>query len=390
MSTAPAKPSGAALHWQDAEKRAHLFALKSRGTVVGRRSDCDLMIFEETISRQHAKIVCSQGTYFLVDLGTMFGTMVNGIPVKICALRNGDRLEFGKHRDVMIFRLDVAPELMESLDEHIPDLGLQRPQVLSLELLNVLHNELRESQKQRIGFEADLALAQEVQEALLPANMPEIEGFRLCAYYMPTRFVGGDFYDFIPKPETSLCGVLGDVSGKGIAAALLSGVALGCLASHLRTGSNLEDAVQILNGLVCEKGGGKFLSLFLFEFESNGRGRFVSAGHNTVFVYRHEKDEIMEIPSNNMIVGAFLSSTFCSGAIDLAPGDLMLIYSDGLTEAENANEDMLGEEPVRRLLKQDSHSGAGYVQGSLLDLLATFTSHQHQNDDITFILVQRM
>ncbi len=329
-----------------------------------------------SVSREHARIVCSQGMYLLVDLGTMSGTFVNGLPVQVCALQSGDRIAFGKS-DAMYFRLDAASEPAHQTETHrapAPDLKPRSFESLPSETVaSILYTELRKTQTIRRGLQHELHLAESIQRALL-SEVPDWDGFRLRAYSEPTVYVGGDFYDFIPTPVPTICGVLGDVSGKGVAASLLSAMVLGCVDARLRTGSSLEDAVQTVNELLYEK----------------GNGRFVSAGHNPAYVYRHDRGEVQEISSNNTIVGAFPSRSFERGAIELASGDLMLIYSDGVTEAESVEGEMLGEAPVRTLLQRDSRHGVDYVKASLLDLLVTFTDGQQQNDDITFILIQRL
>lgn len=392
MESEPAQPIDPVLHWQDAQGRAQVFVLKMGETLVGRASDCDLVIPHSSVSRQHAKILGYQGLYFLIDLGTIFGTFVNGMSIGVCALRSGDHIEFGGAQNAMYFGLD-APEPAHQAETHdgrAPEVKLRPSDVLPEAASSILHAELRKIRGHRMGLERELLLAQRIQEALLPKELPDIDGFRLRAYSRPTRYVGGDFYDFIPTPAPGICGVLGDVSGKGVAASLLSAMVVGCLDARLRTGSSLEDAVHTLNWLLCEKGGERFATLFLFRFQSNGHGQFVSAGHNPAYVYRHEGGEVLEVSSNNIIVGPFSSFSFQPGSIDLAPGDLMLIYSDGLTEAEGLDGNMLGEEPVRRLLQQHSRAGADDVKTSLLELLNTFTADQEQNDDITFIILQRL
>ena len=386
----PIKP---ALYWQDSEGPRQ-FVLKSGQSIVGRAEDCDLVIRHPSISREHARLVDFQGEYSLIDLGTILGTFVNGFPIQACVLHNGDRVEFGKSNHVMYFWSDEVSEHTSPtgagntspVERELPILE----EVSSETASSILHAELRKLRQQRMRFERDFLLAEKVQTALLPKRLPDINGFRLRAYSKPTRHVGGDFYDFVPTSTATICGVLGDVSGKGIAASLLSAMVLGCLDARLRTGSSLEDAVQTANGLLHEKGDGRFVTLFLFDFDANGHGHFVSAGHNPAFLYRHAVGAVEDISANNTIVGPFLPRSFHSASIDLAIGDVMLVYSDGLPDAENVADEMLGDEPLRRLLQRDSPGGVDNVMWSILNLLRTFTARQQQSDDITFMILQRV
>ena len=114
-----------------------------------------------------------------------------------------------------------------------------------------------------------------------------------------------------------------------------------------------------------------------------------SAGHNPAYVYRGETGEVAEICSNNLIAGAFPLVSFRSERIELHPSDMMLVYSDGLTEAENERGEMLGEDLVRRALRQHAADGADSVKEALLDLLNGFTGGHKQNDDITLFILEK-
>ncbi len=260
---------------------------------------------------------------------------------------------------------------------------------LAIEAANVLERvELVKSIEQRRTLEHELALAEETQKALLPAHLPEIAGFRFGAYSKPTRYVGGDFYDFIPGPNDGFYGLLGDVSGKGVSASLVSSMALGCLRTQLRSGHPLVSPIESLNLLLSETAPERFVTMFLLQLDANGNGTYLSAGHNTAFLLRGASGHLEDIVSNNMIVGAFDFATFHSDTISLTPGDVLLVYSDGLSEAEKPSGEMLGEEAVRKTLKDNARGGVDVVQAALLDLVESFTEGHAQNDDITMIIVE--
>src|ERR1019366_4590925 len=121
--------------------------------------------------------------------------------------------------------------------------------------------------------EAELTLAQRTQESLLPRSLPRFDSFHIGAYCNPTRYVGGDFYDFLPTSSGAWAGVLADVSGKGMPAALLSSMVLGALTSEFRAGAEPSDALHRINALVCDKSlPGQFVTLFLFVMSPDGTG----------------------------------------------------------------------------------------------------------------------
>ena len=262
---------------------------------------------------------------------------------------------------------------------------------LALEAANVLERiELVKSIEQRQALEQELALAEETQKALLPTELPEIEGFRFCGYSKPTRYVGGDFYDFMPASDDGFYGLLGDVSGKGVAASLVSSMALGCLRTQLRSGQPLVAPAELLNQLLFETSPERFVTLFLLQLGRDGRGSYLSAGHNTAFLYRRGSGGVEDISSNNLIVGAFDFATFHSASITLESGDVLLVYSDGLSEAENPAGTMLGEDAIRETLKESAEAGANEVEAALLDLVDVFTEGHSQSDDITMVIIESL
>src|SRR5580658_8728827 len=130
--------------------------------------------------------------------------------------------------------------------------------------------------EERKKSEQELALAQETQESLLPRSLPQFENFRIHAFNNPTRYVGGDFYDFLQLSSGEWMGVLADVSGKGMPAALLSSMVLGALSMEFRSGTQPREVLNRVNRLLCEKSlPFQFVTLFLFLLDSEGQGRFI-------------------------------------------------------------------------------------------------------------------
>lgn len=255
---------------------------------------------------------------------------------------------------------------------------------------NVLEKlELVETLAERQRIEQELAVAEEIQRALLPRSLPSFEPFRIRAYCRPTRHLGGDFYDFISISETELAGTLADVSGKGIPAALLSSLTLGALNMEFRTSSHPGRVINGVNKLLCQKTPvNRFVTLFLFQIDANGNGQYISAGHNTSYLFRAATGELEELPSGGIPLGMFPFAVYESNPLQLAPGDTLVVYSDGLTDAENRAGQEFGEENLRDLVRTHSAHGADVLESKLLDALDRFTQGAPQTDDITFLLIQ--
>jgi sigma-B regulation protein RsbU (phosphoserine phosphatase) len=245
--------------------------------------------------------------------------------------------------------------------------------------------------EQRKKLEQELALAEETQKSLLPQTLPTVPNLSIHAFSKPTRYVGGDFYDFAELQTGELFGVLADVSGKGVSASLLSSMLLGCLQMQLRAGLELDVAIDRLNKFLCEKSSAaKFVTIFAFTLDSSGNGKYINAGHNPAYVFRAADRRIEEFSSNNMIVGAFPFATYETAPLKLERGDVLLSYSDGLTEAEGPQEEMLGEERVKDLMLKEAPSGSARLQEALLATIQDFTAGRTLRDDITLTLVERL
>jgi sigma-B regulation protein RsbU (phosphoserine phosphatase) len=263
---------------------------------------------------------------------------------------------------------------------------------LAVEAGNVLERvEMIKSIEQRKRLEQELTLAEETQRSLLPQTFPQVENLNLHAFSKPTRYVGGDFYDFVELPSGELVGVLADVSGKGISASLLSSMLLGCLQMQLRANVPVHESLNRLNRFLCEKSSAtRFVTMFLFTLNSAGFGKYISAGHNPAYLFRAATAGIEEITSNNMIVGAFSFATYETGPLQLNKGDVLVAYSDGLTEAENPQGEMLGEDRVKKIIQAEAPSGSKHLERKLLETIQNFTMARSQTDDITIMIVERV
>jgi serine phosphatase RsbU (regulator of sigma subunit) len=238
--------------------------------------------------------------------------------------------------------------------------------------------------------QAELSLAQQTQESLLPRSLPQFENFDIHAFNSPTRYVGGDFYDFLPLNTGEWAGVLADVSGKGISAALLSSMVLGALNVELRSGTQPHEVLNQMNRLLREKSlPGQFVTLFLFVLKPNGEGRFISAAHNVGYLFRSATGKIEELIPDAFALGMFDSACYQSRPFHLDDGDILLVYSDGLTDAQNLRDEMFGEDRLREIIFEVASAGSGALRQKLLRAIEDFTEGTPQTDDITFLVIEK-
>jgi serine phosphatase RsbU (regulator of sigma subunit) len=238
--------------------------------------------------------------------------------------------------------------------------------------------------------EQELTLAQETQESLLPRCLPQFENFSIHAFNSPTRYVGGDFYDFLPLRSGEWAGVVADVSGKGMSAALLSSMALGALNMELRSNTDPREVLKRLNRLLCEKSlPYQFVTLFLFVLSPHGMGQFISAGHNPAYLFRAATGKIERLISDAHFLGMFELASYEPRALRLDKGDILVVNSDGLTDAQDPREEMFGEERLLRIIRQEAPSGGHAIERKFLTAIEEFTQGTPQTDDITFVIVEK-
>jgi len=248
-----------------------------------------------------------------------------------------------------------------------------------------LDQELRERER----FEQELRVAQRIQQALLPKELPLLDDWDIVPYYQPAREVGGDFYDFLTLPDGRIGVIIGDVSGKGIAAALVMANTQSVLRAVARRGDIapgqvLAEANEVLYAYIPSN---MFVTCFcgILNPES-GRFTYANAGHNPPL--RQHGGKAIDLRATGMPLGLMLGMYYEEKETVLLPGDGVLFYSDGLIEAHNQEREMLGSHRLRDLLKEHT-PGAKHLTAYMVAELGRFTGEQwEQEDDITLVALQ--
>lgn len=288
-------------------------------------------------------------------------------------------------RGILYLDSRKAMHMLSGLDQKI----LSR---LALEASNVFEKlGLIQSLEEQKRVQQELTLAQTTQRALLPQHLPNSRFFSVHASSTPTRYVGGDYYDFLGPDSDDLTGVLADVSGKGVSAALLSSFLQGVLEVGFGSSLSLGEAVSGANNHLFQKTpSNRFVTLFLFRVKSSGEGEYVSAGHNPAYVYRVATCRVEELPPRGMILGAFEDITYESVPFRMNPGDLLVVYSDGVTEAMDPNGEMFGEARLMDVVRDSAGSGGAAVQEAILAAVRSFMGTSSAYDDVTLLVVESL
>jgi sigma-B regulation protein RsbU (phosphoserine phosphatase) len=252
-----------------------------------------------------------------------------------------------------------------------------------------LHKEAAE----KIQIEKDLRIANEVQRILLPSEPPVIEGFEVAGTNIPARYVSGDYFDYIPLDENRCGIVIADVSGKGIPAALLMAMARTALRLLAKGDAAPAEVIRRLNAqLYPDIREDMFISLaFVVIDRRSGELRLVRAGHDAPLVYRAADKSVTKVNPPGMAVGIDSGGAFNrvtnEFSLLLEPGDCLVLYTDGVTEAQDRNGDEFGLEAMIRSVQASASEGAaGIVQRVTSDVKA-FIGDQPPHDDITLITI---
>lgn len=251
-----------------------------------------------------------------------------------------------------------------------------------------LVQEQQQETQERERIQQELKVAALIQQTLLPKDLPNIDGWTIDAFYRPARAVGGDFYDFIPLEDGRLGVVIGDVTDKGVPAALVMATCRSMLRAaasrHNDPGAVLAD---VNDALVPEIPPAMFVTCLYAVIDTDtGATVFANAGHNLPYV--RSDDGVIELRATGMPLGLMPGMSYEETEHPLTVGEVMVLTSDGITEAHNGEGEMYG---FARLMEQVGTSSIpGEAVSSLIDSLEAFTgSDAEQEDDITVVSVRR-
>jgi hypothetical protein len=302
--------------------------------------------------------------------------MGRSIAQSVGALRFGtERLRHGdlSHR-IQVSGRDELANLGEAFNEMA--VGLEEGRRTLLE-------------KERL--ESELALARQIQQRLLPAQPPRVPGLQLAGVSVPAREVGGDYYDFLPLADGRVLVALADVSGKGAPAALLMSSLRASLHSMLDERTDLARLAGRLNKFVhASTSSSEFITLFFGMIDGQtGRLAYVNAGHEYPFLVRSD-GHLERLTEGGLIMGAFADAQYTETIVQLKPGDLLFLFTDGLTDARGAEQQMFAEERCEACLREHAQQSPDQLLRAALDCVDSFVGGAEAVDDITLVAIRKV
>lgn len=252
-----------------------------------------------------------------------------------------------------------------------------------------MRRQIEREASERGRLESEMSVARRIQMELLPKTFPRIAGLDMFAFTVPARQVGGDCYDVIDIGEGKLAVTIGDVSGKGTPAAILMAnvqAAVRALSeSNVPAGELIDRVNRLVYGYTEES---VFITFFYSVLDTRtGELVYVNAGHNHPCVLRADGSS-EHLDRGGLVIGIMPGSTYEEGRVALRPGDNLVLYTDGITEAANADEEMFGEERLEKVLVKYRDATAREMEERVYTSIKDFAAGASQTDDLTMVVVK--
>ncbi len=246
-------------------------------------------------------------------------------------------------------------------------------------------------EREKGRLERELQMARQVQTSLIPDATPRIPGWEVAAWWQPARQVSGDFYDFVDDGQQRLGIILADVSDKGMPAALFMASSRTILRASVLDAPTPAEGIARANYLVCaDARDGMFVTLVYGELQpATGQLCYVCAGHYPPLLYRAVPDRLTSLRWTGMALGLDPEATYEGHTVRLRPGDLILMYTDGVIDATNPQGEAFGQERLFHLVHEHRHASADEIVAALQAELDRFAAGAPSFDDITLVLVRR-
>jgi phosphoserine phosphatase RsbU/P len=262
-------------------------------------------------------------------------------------------------------------------------------QTLALEASTILENaRLLEEEREKQRMEEELNVARQIQHGLLPSALPSSGWFRASGSSIPSRQVGGDYFDVRPIGEDRWVTVVADVSGKGVSSALLASLLQGAFLLASDSPIPMQEMMARVNHFLNERTGGeKYATVFYCTLSRDGVLRWVNTGHPKPVVVTRG-GEMRQLASTGLPLGMLPESTYEVGETRLEPGEKMVLFSDGLSEAENADGEFFEKRELRSILRENAAEDCAGMRAALERAVEAFADISVPADDITVVVTE--
>ena len=244
------------------------------------------------------------------------------------------------------------------------------------------------NERRLLSIETELETARQIQSSILPAGVPELENLRVAASYLPMTSVAGDFYQFVRSGNNRLGILVADVAGHGVPAALISSMIKVAMQSAINFADDPSQVLGALNRILSSEARGQFASAAYLWIDTKSRiALYSAAGHPPLLCWRNTRDEMQRIESNGLLFGVNPESEYQVCSVTVEPSDRFLLYTDGVTETENAAGEAFGDRQLERVVRKNRLLPAAELSRQVLSELRSWRPPDvNQQDDVTLII----
>lgn len=263
--------------------------------------------------------------------------------------------------------------------------------IIASQSAQVIENaRLYEEEKRLRIMQEEMKLAYNIQMNLLPKHVPDIRGYDIFGKSIPARTVGGDYFDFMPGLGDNFAFCLGDVVGKGIPAALLMANVQATLRGQVENNRTPLEAIRHSNQLLFNStNDDKFVTLFLGRLDySTNEIKYCNAGHNYPFVVR-KGGQIEDLVTGGLVLGAVEDASYEESSVHMGRGDVLVLFSDGITEAFNEAEEQFGVKRLQGVVRECALMRSEQISENIVNAVRDFSIGVPQSDDITLMIIKR-
>lgn len=243
--------------------------------------------------------------------------------------------------------------------------------------------------KERISQE--LAVASRIQNRILPKGIHSVDGIQIANYFKPAKEIGGDYYDYGMLKENIFFITIADVSGKGVPAAFLMALGRSVLKTlmEVKQGSPAEELKELNRLIYSDITEDMFITMLHSKFDINTRTlSYSNAGHNPILVYKAAKDVVEVHTVKGVALGFLENYAYREAKLEIEKGDIAVLYTDGITEAENFKKELFGVERLKNVVYNHKSKSAEKIKEAILEAIIDFRGDREQVDDITFVILK--
>ncbi|MCC7125473.1 MAG: SpoIIE family protein phosphatase [Acidobacteria bacterium] len=371
---------------QDAGLEMKLARSRGRITLPGNRFDTSRKIPEEVFATGEVRVVADllDGDLANVHMGTVALGIRHVACVPLRLVRYLDRADMpSETRSIGVLYLDsrekgnlLAPTTRTALDTLAGEAGA------AIENARLYRQTLEQAR-----IEHELKIAAEIQQALLPEGEHDGAFYEASGAAVSARAIGGDFFDMVEMADGAFAFLVGDVAGKGPAAALLTSKILGIFSAFVASGADPAATISQMNGVLTRRAiDARYATALYAQLSPSGDLAYCSAGHNAALIYG--EGGLRRLEADGMPVGLFDFATYATSRAQLAPGDTVVLYSDGVTEAQDASGEEFGEARLVDVIRAQHGQPATDVLRHIVKAVQHFARGAEQYDDVTALVVR--